>query len=126
VWSVELHRSATGATHSLCAACAASCAQGGAQLNSHTRHPTALFARRGHGTLLVDGRLVASLCGVVQRINKLIYVQPVKSRRVSSVVCVRACAPACVRAVQSVHDAAQRSRRGCLAPSTTYRDVCAQ
>eukprot|EP00882_Tetradesmus_deserticola_P010954 GHRQ01011587.1.p3 GENE.GHRQ01011587.1~~GHRQ01011587.1.p3 ORF type:complete len:127 (+),score=31.71 GHRQ01011587.1:581-961(+) len=35
---------------------------------------------RGHGTALVDGRLIATLCGVVQRVDKLIYVQPVKSR----------------------------------------------
>lgn len=35
---------------------------------------------RGHGTALIDGRLVATLCGIVQRIDKLIYVQPVKSR----------------------------------------------
>ncbi|KAF8073166.1 RRP4 [Scenedesmus sp. PABB004] len=35
---------------------------------------------KGHGTALVEGRLVATLCGVVQRIDKLIYVQPVKSR----------------------------------------------
>eukprot|EP00879_Flechtneria_rotunda_P004122 GHRR01004367.1.p1 GENE.GHRR01004367.1~~GHRR01004367.1.p1 ORF type:complete len:327 (+),score=72.26 GHRR01004367.1:123-1103(+) len=35
---------------------------------------------KGHGTAVVDGRLVATLCGVVQRINKLIYVQPVRSR----------------------------------------------
>ncbi|WIA09572.1 hypothetical protein OEZ85_008964 [Tetradesmus obliquus] len=35
---------------------------------------------KGHGTALVDGRLLATLCGVVQRIDKLIYVQPVKSR----------------------------------------------
>lgn len=36
---------------------------------------------RGHGTkTLPDGRLVATLCGVVQRVNKLIYVRPLKSR----------------------------------------------
>eukprot|EP00882_Tetradesmus_deserticola_P022584 GHRQ01024510.1.p1 GENE.GHRQ01024510.1~~GHRQ01024510.1.p1 ORF type:complete len:159 (+),score=26.11 GHRQ01024510.1:101-577(+) len=35
---------------------------------------------KGHGTALVDGRLIATLCGVVQRVDKLIYVQPVKSR----------------------------------------------
>eukprot|EP00878_Enallax_costatus_P028397 GHUV01030672.1.p1 GENE.GHUV01030672.1~~GHUV01030672.1.p1 ORF type:complete len:341 (+),score=80.58 GHUV01030672.1:584-1606(+) len=35
---------------------------------------------KGHGTALIDGRLVATLCGVVQRINKLIFVQPLKSR----------------------------------------------
>lgn len=36
---------------------------------------------RGHGTKsLPDGRLVATLCGVVQRVNKLVYVRPLKSR----------------------------------------------
>eukprot|EP00775_Hariotina_reticulata_P011107 gene11107-11261_t len=38
------------------------------------------MSNQGHGTALVDDHLVATLCGVVQRINKLIYVQPVKSR----------------------------------------------
>ncbi|KAG1666778.1 hypothetical protein FOA52_004614 [Chlamydomonas sp. UWO 241] len=35
---------------------------------------------RGHGTRVVDGKLVATLCGVVQRVNKLVYVKPLKSR----------------------------------------------
>lgn len=31
---------------------------------------------RGHGTLLRDGSLVASRCGVVQRWNQLVLVEP--------------------------------------------------
>ena len=35
---------------------------------------------RGHGTYSVDGKLLASVAGVVERVNKLIYVKPLKSR----------------------------------------------
>ena len=35
---------------------------------------------RGHGTQLVDGRLLATTCGVVARVNKLVSVRPLKSR----------------------------------------------
>lgn len=35
---------------------------------------------KGHGTQIVDGRLVATICGVLERINKLISVRPLKSR----------------------------------------------
>lgn len=35
---------------------------------------------RGHGTQVVDGSLIATVCGVVQRVNKLVSVLPVKSR----------------------------------------------
>eukprot|EP00899_Mesostigma_viride_P011876 jgi/Mesvir1/2068/Mv02322-RA.1 len=35
---------------------------------------------RGHGTHVVDGQLRATLCGVVERVNKLISVRPMKSR----------------------------------------------
>eukprot|EP00798_Chlamydomonas_sp_ICE-L_P007459 gene7459-600_t len=35
---------------------------------------------RGHGTHVVDGRLVATMCGVVERVNKLVFVRPLKSR----------------------------------------------
>lgn len=35
---------------------------------------------RGHGTQVIDGRLVATLCGVVERVNKLVYVKPLKAR----------------------------------------------
>lgn len=35
---------------------------------------------RGHGTYLVEGELRASVAGVVEMVNKLIYVQPMKSR----------------------------------------------
>ena len=35
---------------------------------------------RGHGTCMADGKLVASVCGVVERVNKLVSVRPLKSR----------------------------------------------
>ncbi|KAL3146314.1 hypothetical protein ABBQ32_003010 [Trebouxia sp. C0010 RCD-2024] len=35
---------------------------------------------RGHGTQVVDGNLLATVCGVIQRVNKLISVVPVKAR----------------------------------------------
>lgn len=35
---------------------------------------------RGHGTQVVEGQLIASLCGVVQRVDKLVSVVPVHSR----------------------------------------------
>ena len=37
-------------------------------------------ARSGHGTLLVDGQLVATVAGVVERVNRLVTVRPAKSR----------------------------------------------
>ena len=39
-----------------------------------------LWPCRGHGTQVVDGRLIATLCGIVQRVDKLVSVRPVKSR----------------------------------------------
>ena len=52
----------------------------------HARH-TSFIPRisfflvcRGHGTYLVDGKLLASVAGTVEKVNKLIYVQPPKSR----------------------------------------------
>ncbi|KAJ7522908.1 hypothetical protein O6H91_18G031000 [Diphasiastrum complanatum] len=35
---------------------------------------------RGHGTQLVDGKLVATVCGIVERVNKLISVRPLRAR----------------------------------------------
>lgn len=35
---------------------------------------------RGHGTQVVNGDLVATVCGVVERVNKLIYVKTLNSR----------------------------------------------
>jgi len=40
----------------------------------------ALSCCRGHGTFARDGVLVASVAGVVQRLNKLVSVRPVSSR----------------------------------------------
>ena len=36
--------------------------------------------RSGHGTQVVDGRLMATVCGRVERINKLVSVRPLRSR----------------------------------------------
>ena len=35
---------------------------------------------RGHGTYASEGNLVASVAGVVERVNKLICVRPLRSR----------------------------------------------
>jgi exosome complex component RRP4 len=42
-----------------------------------TDDPTAM---RGHGTYLLDGKIVASVAGIVERIGKLLSVRPLKSR----------------------------------------------
>ena len=36
--------------------------------------------RRGHGTRIEDGRLIATVSGYVERVNKLISVRPLNSR----------------------------------------------
>ncbi|MQL75678.1 hypothetical protein Taro_008066, partial [Colocasia esculenta] len=35
---------------------------------------------KGHGTSEVDGQVVATLCGVVERVNKLVYVRALRAR----------------------------------------------
>ncbi|KAL6746744.1 hypothetical protein V8C86DRAFT_2933301 [Haematococcus lacustris] len=35
---------------------------------------------RGHGTHIVDERLIATLCGVVERVDRLVFVRPLKTR----------------------------------------------
>nr|GMC79314.1 exosome complex component RRP4 homolog [Ipomoea batatas]GMD04838.1 exosome complex component RRP4 homolog [Ipomoea batatas] len=35
---------------------------------------------KGHGTAEMDGRVVATLCGVVERVNKLVYVRSLRAR----------------------------------------------
>eukprot|EP00039_Didymoeca_costata_P003227 m.66204 g.66204 ORF g.66204 m.66204 type:complete len:296 (+) comp11789_c0_seq2:153-1040(+) len=40
---------------------------------------------RGHGTFMEGGELCASLAGAVERVNKLIFVRPLKSRYVGEV-----------------------------------------
>ncbi|XP_078442315.1 ribosomal RNA processing 4 [Wolffia australiana] len=35
---------------------------------------------KGHGTLEMDGQIVATLCGVIERVNKLVYVRTHRSR----------------------------------------------
>ncbi|KAI0242880.1 hypothetical protein LSAT2_010817 [Lamellibrachia satsuma] len=41
---------------------------------------------RGHGTYMEDDKLYASVAGVVERVNKLICVKPVKSRYSGDIV----------------------------------------
>uniref|UniRef100_A0A8C4SSL7 Exosome component 2 n=1 Tax=Erpetoichthys calabaricus TaxID=27687 RepID=A0A8C4SSL7_ERPCA len=41
---------------------------------------TIWMTRRGHGTYMDDEKLVASVAGVVERVNKLICVRPLKTR----------------------------------------------
>ena len=40
---------------------------------------------RGHGTFIHDGKLLASVAGVVERVNKVISVRPVRSRYVGEI-----------------------------------------
>ncbi|KAG9142769.1 hypothetical protein Leryth_005525 [Lithospermum erythrorhizon] len=35
---------------------------------------------KGHGTMELEGEVVATLCGVVERVNKLVYVRPFRAR----------------------------------------------
>lgn len=35
---------------------------------------------KGHGTAEMDGRVVATLCGVVERVNKLVYIRSLRAR----------------------------------------------
>lgn len=35
---------------------------------------------KGHGTADLNGEVVATLCGVVERVNKLVYVRSLRSR----------------------------------------------
>ncbi|CAA3017491.1 exosome complex component RRP4 homolog [Olea europaea subsp. europaea] len=35
---------------------------------------------KGHGTAELDGHVVATLCGVVERVNKLVYVRALRAR----------------------------------------------
>jgi hypothetical protein len=35
---------------------------------------------RGHGTQVVDGRLLATTCGAVERVDRLISVRPLQTR----------------------------------------------
>ena len=53
-------------------------------LNSTKFHPTQQTRRtpkhRGHGTHVEDDKLISTVSGVVERVNKLISVRPLKSR----------------------------------------------
>lgn len=39
---------------------------------------------RGHGTYILDGKLVASVAGIVERTGKLVSVKPLRSRYVTN------------------------------------------
>ena len=41
-----------------------------------------MTALRGHGTRVADGRLLATVCGTVERVNKLVSVRPLRTRYV--------------------------------------------
>jgi hypothetical protein len=43
--------------------------------------------RRGHGTFVQDEKLVATISGVVERVNKLVSVRPLKSRYAAEHLC---------------------------------------
>lgn len=51
---------------------------------SHLHSCSSEFYFRGHGTFENDGSLYASLCGVVEVVNKLVFVRPVGNSK-----CVR-------------------------------------
>lgn len=67
-------------------AAAGGAVRAGGSLSCSVRLPTYAarayrLSNRGHGTQLVDGKLLATTCGIVVRINKLVTVRPLKSRR---------------------------------------------
>ncbi|KAL7584349.1 exosome complex component RRP4 homolog isoform X1 [Lactuca sativa] len=39
-----------------------------------------LFLLRGHGTTELEGEVVATVCGVIERVNKLVYVRTLRAR----------------------------------------------
>ena len=43
------------------------------------------FQFRGHGTQVVEDRLQATVCGVVDRVNKLVTVRPLHRRYVAEI-----------------------------------------
>eukprot|EP01048_Picozoa_sp_COSAG05_P001579 COSAG05_NODE_54_length_23549_cov_81.790840_12_plen_95_part_00 len=47
---------------------------------------------RGHGTYEREGRLLSSVSGTLERINKLIAVLPCKSRSATALPCICCCA----------------------------------
>ena len=40
---------------------------------------------RGHGTYLKEGRLLSSVCGVIERVNKLVSARPLEARYVGAI-----------------------------------------
>ena len=45
---------------------------------------------RGHGTIVTNEHLSSSIAGVVERVNKVVSVKPVRAR--SAQLCLRRCA----------------------------------
>jgi len=66
----------------------------------HARNGHAAGPRRGHGTQVVAGQLMATVCGRVERVNKLVSVRPLRSR----------CAAARAHCHRQVEAAAQLTR----------------
>ncbi len=48
--------------------------------SSQTKLISRSFLCRGHGTQVIDDRLQATVCGVVNRVNKLVTVRPLHRR----------------------------------------------
>ena len=44
-----------------------------------------VYFLRGHGVYVKDGKMIASVCGVVERVNKLISVRSLKSRYIPKI-----------------------------------------
>ena len=44
-----------------------------------------VYFLRGHGVYVKDGKMIASVCGVVERVNKLISVRTLKSRYIPKI-----------------------------------------
>ncbi|KAJ9527697.1 hypothetical protein QJQ45_025976, partial [Haematococcus lacustris] len=61
----------SGQSYEFVAGCAAGRAWGAAVQEGYLR---------GHGTHIVDERLIATLCGVVERVDRLVFVRPLKTR----------------------------------------------
>jgi hypothetical protein len=66
----------------------------------HARNGHAAVPRRGHGTQVVAGQLMATVCGRVERVNKLVSVRALRSR----------CAAARARCQRRAEAAAQLTR----------------
>jgi hypothetical protein len=51
---------------------------------------------RGHGTQVVNGELLATVCGIVERVNKLVSVRPLRAKYLSLSLSVYICLCLCL------------------------------